>query len=359
MDSASRLLKSVREYAPGKFYTADRMREPAIKRWFLFSGDRKRVTIVLLVSVLVSVLGLGVIWPIEFEQLITEREVVQTIFNTLLGGVILLVSIVVAVAAVGISQELTPLGGQREKIQAALEFQGDVGSHKHVESSPGRPGQVIAVSLQSIFRQMETLHEMAADTADEELQEELDLLKEDIEVNVEELAKTIESVSAGTTDELLVGLDYNCSWQLHTVYRLKRRYGEQFSEEELDTLDELGEVLEDFMTSREYFKTIYYKHEFSDLSTMLLMTSLPVVVYITYVLLAIDAWVFPEVSILGFSPLALFISASFTIALMPYIILTSYVLRAASVTKRTPAVGPFVLDTQHQSSFQTDLLEED
>lgn len=359
MSRTDRITEALRDYTPSELQDAHRQREPVIQRWFLFHGDRKYVTIVLLVAVLGGVLALGAVWPIEFERLITETGVVQTVFNTLLGGVILLVSIVVAVASVGISQELIPLADQRERIQTALDFQGDIRRNKHVKSSPGRPGQVIAVSLQSVLGQMQTLHEITYETADSDLQEELNLLKEDIEVNVEELAKTIETVSAGTTDELLVGLDYNCSWQLHTVYRLKRQYSEQLSEEELDALDQLGETLEDFMASREYFKTIYYKQEFSGLSTMLLVTSLPVIVYITYVLLAIDAWVFPEVSILGLSPLGMFISASFTIALIPYVILTSYLLRAASVTKRTPAVGPFVLDTEHHTFFQADLFEKD
>lgn len=86
---------------------------------------------------------------------------------------------------------------------------------------------------------------------------------------------------------------------------------------------------------------LYYKLELSDLST-LLTVSLPIVVFITYVLLAIDSGVFPDVSFFGYTLLTVFISLAYTIVLTPYAVLTSYVLRAATVTKRTPEEGPIV-----------------
>ncbi|WP_336343367.1 hypothetical protein [Halalkalicoccus ordinarius] len=56
-------------------------------------------------------------------------------------------------------------------------------------------------------------------------------------------------------------------------------------------------------------------------------------------------------TVLGYAPLTVFISLAYTIALAPYAVLTSYVFRAAMVTKRTPEEGPFVLDADRETAY--------
>ncbi|WP_336346077.1 hypothetical protein [Halalkalicoccus ordinarius] len=334
-----------------------RPQQSRLKRWFLFDGNRMHVTAVLLGGVFVVLVLFGAVWSIEYRRLVSETAMVQTIFNTLLGGVILLVSIVVAVTSVGVSQELTSLGKQHDRIKTAVEFRRRIVAHDEIKTSPARPGQIIIATLQAIHQQAHELESIVADHPDSNLQQDVTALKLDIETNIEELIGTLENIQAGTTDELLVGLDYDSSWQLHQTYRLQENYADQLSEDHRAVMDELGTALHELMSSREYFKTLYYKREFSELSTMLLIASLPVIVFITYVLLALDTGLFPEVTIGGLSPLAVFISLAYTIALTPYVILTAYVLRVASVTKRTPAVGPFVIGTDHQLPFDSTVLK--
>lgn len=334
----------------------NRSKESSLKRWFFFDGDRTHVTAGLLLGVFVSLLLLGVIWPIEYRRLLSETTMIESIFDTLLGGVILLVSIVVAVASVGISQELTSLGDQHERIDVALDFRNSIEELSEVDMSPARPREVIIVLLRAIRQRAEDLDTTVPDSPESEFQEDIDRLINDIDTNIEEIADTLDRVDPGSTDELLVGLDYDCSWQLHQTLRIRRKYADQLSEDQLTMIQDLAEALHEFMTSREYFKTLYYQHEFSDLSTTLLTVSLPVIIFITYVLLALDAGLFPEINFLPISPLAVFISLAYTIALGPYVTLTAYVFRATSVTKRTSAVGPFVLKTDRELAGDSDVL---
>lgn len=338
---------------------ATRSRESRLKRWFLFDGDRKHVTGGLLLGVYIALLLLAVLWPIEYRHLLTETTMIQTVFNTLLGGVILLVSIVVTIASLGISQELTSIGDQDERIETALEFRGEIEDHDVVDMSPARPGQVIVVMLRIIQQRADDLDVTVTGSIESEFQQDLDRLKEDIETNIKELSETLTNVQAGTTDELLVGLDYDSTWQLHQTYQIQQKYADQLSDDQQEELDELADALQGFMTSREYFKTLYYEREFADLSATLLTVSLPVIVFISYVMLALDTGNFPEIRIFTFSPLTIFINLSYTIALAPYLVLTAYVFRAATVTKRAPAVGPFVLETNHQLSVDSDVLQSD
>ncbi|WP_254864475.1 hypothetical protein [Halovivax gelatinilyticus] len=328
----------------------DRSRENRLVRWILFDGDRERVAGALLGFVFGLLLVMGGLWPIEYQELLTETDTVQMVFNTFLSGTILLVSIVVSIAAVGISQELTSLSDQSERVDTIMEFQSDIEEREIVEVSPARPGQFMAVVLRALKDQASELQSPDG-TKDASYREEVDRLQEDIQENAEEVLTTLSRVENGSTDELLTGLSYDSSWQLYQSRRILVKYGDELTEDERACIAEIQATLRKLMVSREYFKTLYYKLELSDLSRTLLFVSLPIIVFITYVLLALDAGVFPDLAFFGYTPLSVFISLAYTIALAPYAVLTSYVLRAATVTKRTPEEGPFVMDADRETAY--------
>jgi hypothetical protein len=147
----------------------------------------------------------------------------------------------------------------------------------------------------------------------------------------------------GSFRVLLTGLSYNYSGELHAARGLRHSHGDDVSEEAREMIDALINTLKHLGTGREYFKSLYYKRELAYLSSRLLFVSLPVIVFTSYVILALDASMFPEIAVFGLSPLVLFVLLAYTIALAPYLLLTAYVIRAATVTIRTLAGGPFIL----------------
>jgi hypothetical protein len=166
----------------------------------------------------------------------------------------------------------------------------------------------------------------------------------------EQAGETLSGAQFGSFRVLLAGLNYDYSWQLHVARRFKRKYGHSLGDDQQAAIDDLVETLKVFATGREYFKSLYYKREFARLSARLLYVALPTVVYISYVMLAIHSPKFiptEELRILSthvpMIPLTMFVAFSYTIALSPYVVLTSYVVRAMTVTLRTLASGPFVL----------------
>lgn len=144
------LLRSAREFigSTEADRRIDRSSENRLRRWISFDGDRERVAGALLACVFAILLVMGGIWPIEYQDLLAETTTVQTVFNTLLSGTILLVSI----AAVGISQELTSLGNQSERVDRIIDFQRQIEERGVVGVSPARPGQFNAVVLRLISR---------------------------------------------------------------------------------------------------------------------------------------------------------------------------------------------------------------
>ncbi|MDF9744758.1 hypothetical protein [Natrinema salsiterrestre] len=350
MTDGESLLRSARDRVGPSSRRIDRSSENRVKRWVLFDGNRERVAAALLAAVFTVLLVMSGLWPLEYQDLLSETTMVQTVFNTLLSGTILLVSIVVSIAAVGISQELTSLGDQSERVDTTIDFQGQLEARDIVDVSPARPGQFTAVVLRSIKERADELQRLEG-AAGREYREEVDRLQADIHANTEEVLTTLARVPNGSTDELLTGLNYDSSWQLYQARRILAKYGEELTAAEKRVIEDIMDTLHTLMVCREYFKTLYYKLELSDLSTTLLTVSLPTIVFITYVLLALDSGLFPDVTVLGYTPLTVFISFAYTIALAPYAVLTSYVLRAANVTKRTPEEGPFVLDATRETAY--------
>ena len=316
--------------------------ESILHRWLLFYGDRAHVSAVVLVAVFLSLLILHQLRPVEYHRLLSETTVVQTVFNTILGGVILLVSIVVAVASVGVSKELTTIGEQRDRVSEATGYREQLDLPESIETLPAQPGAFLMAVLQTIQERSEDLDRMTEGTEPAEANERITTLQENIRRNTSEVLGTLEQVESGTTEELLVGLDYDASRQLHQTNVLLTQERHELSEDDVETLERVGDRIRYFMIGREYFKSVYYKREFSELSKSLLLVSLPVIVFITYVMLALDAGLFPDLQFLGFTPLVLFVSLAYTISLAPYVLLSAYVFRAACVTKRTMSSGPFI-----------------
>lgn len=317
--------------------------ENQIKQWILIEGGRPVVSAALLVFVFLSLVAGSMLRPVELRSLLTETNSVQTLFNTLLGGVILLVSIVVSINSVVLSQEIGDIEAQEERTSASLEFRRRIEESIESDVTPARPAEFVRVVLYTILHKTNELQDVADETPNDEFQQRVEDLGEKIAADVDEARSILGDAKYGTFKVLLAGLNYDYAGQLHSVRFLKRTYGEDLSEEECDALDDIIDSLVFFTTGREYFKSLYYKRELAQLSSRLLYVSLPVIVFISYVLLAVDANQFPKTRLLGTSPLLLFVSFAYSVALAPYVVLTSYVLRASTISLRTLAAGPFIL----------------
>lgn len=319
----------------------DRPQENRLKRWMVLNGSRWHVSLVLVVGVFVSLIALSFVRPFEMRVLVTETNTVQMLFNTFLSGMILLVSIVVSINSIALSDELGAIGRQEDRVADSLDFRRNVEDVLDTDVAPAEPSKFLYIVLDTIRIRAGELRDETADN--EVVSEQVETYVESVLENVEQVTKRLRSANTGTAQVVLAGLNYDYSWQIFAARRLQTRYADAFSEAETEALENMVGVLKYFATGHEYFKTLYYKREFASLSLALLYVSLPTIVFTSFVLLALDANLFPDVSVRGISPLLLYVSAAFSIALAPFTVLTAYILRAATVAKRTLAAGPFIL----------------
>jgi hypothetical protein len=310
-------------------------------RWLLLEGHRYAVTGALLTFVFVVLMLTGSLWTFEMQRLLYETPAVQTVLSTFLSGIILLVSIVVSINSIILSHDITSVQTQENRIEGIMEFRRELGAMTKTDEDPVNPASFLRVMADVIRDRARALRE------EEEVS---DALAEDISEFVETVDETIEylNVESDRTHGadfgvLWKGLEFDYGPYADRSHRLAQGHGSDVSESFEEKLDDLTRAFQVFAIGKEYFKTLYYSREVSQLSRTLLVIALPSILATASTILAINAGVIPDISILGLPSLYTFVAVSFTISLAPYVVLTAYMLRLATVALETSSAGPFSL----------------
>jgi len=317
-----------------------------LSRWILLEGHRLAVTGALLSVTFGSIVLVGSIWTFEMQMLLTETEAVQTILNSFLSGIILLVSIVVSINSIVLSHDITSIGAQEKRIESMIEFRQDIGGLTGTEIAPRDPDsflKVMATIMKERAHSLEGAGEDLEDDIGDSFSEDITTYIDSVATTAEELEAAVERVHGGDLYALWLGLETDYGPLMNSTRNFTSTYHTELNEDKIEEFKRLMEMFEMFATGREYFKTLYYGKEISELSRTLLVFSLPSIIVTIWAILAIDANLLPDIWALGLSPLLLFVSLTFTIALIPFIILTSYMLRVATVSSRASTSGPFRL----------------
>ena len=342
-DSKSELEDSAEEVED--FFELFHQVDSPIKEWIILTGSRRKVIGTLMIAVVSLFLVAGSVNPIELAAQQAGVQTVKTLFNTLLGGVILLISIVVSVNSIVVSQQLSSIGSSERRIEQAMEFREEADKHVSDETVvPSNPAEFLETLIKQVNEKSQQLlsdEEDDGDIRDEDIREDQKEFVEQVQQTTEKVEEQLENASYEPFDVFSAGLSYNHSQHLDTTYRLNSRYRDSLSERQQETFEEIMDIIQLVATALEYFKTLYFQEEFANLSRDLIYSGLPTVMVISYILLWFDTQSFRGFQLLSLSGKYIVFAAMFTIALVPFIVLTAYILRAAAVAKRTLAAGPF------------------
>jgi len=311
-------------------------------RWILLEGSRHAVTAVLLLVTFLATLGIGELWTFEMQRLLTETPAVQTVLNSFMGGIILLVSIVVSINSIVLSYDISHLSAQENQIEGTMQFQQEIGDLGN--GTPADPTSFLLTMAEAITETAQEL-EALVDAENEEFVTDVEEYVESIVSTAEHLDTSLERTTGGEFGVLWVGLETDYGPLLNRSQALVTEYDTHLSDQARAQFEELMRVLKLFATGREYFKTLYYSGEVSELSRTLLLISLPSIIVTATTILAINAQLLPDLWLLGLPPLLTFVAIAFTVSLAPFIVLTAYMLRVATITRRAVARGPFVLQS--------------
>ncbi|WP_440766184.1 hypothetical protein [Natronorubrum sp. DTA7] len=321
---------------------AERSTDPTWKHQLLLNANRWLVTAGFMAFVFVGLLAVGELSPVSLRALMGEKAPVNTLFQALVTALITGVTLVVTINSLVLSQELGAVEDQRGRLDGALEFREDVESSIDAPISPPEPASFVQAIIAASEERATDFRDAVSDSRDDELIERVDDFVDNLTTHADSIRDELEDAQFGTYDVVKAALDYNYSWKIFRARRIKNAHVDSFDEEAEEAYDELLESLKLFGLAREHFKTLYFQWELINLSRAMMYVAVPALVVAISMLLFFDADAVTG-TILGIDAIVWIVIATSTVAVTPFLLLIAFILRIATMAKRTLAIGPFIL----------------
>ncbi|MXV60639.1 hypothetical protein GS429_00845 [Natronorubrum sp. JWXQ-INN-674] len=314
--------------------------ESRVAHWFLLDANRWFLAGLLSAVVFAAFVALGAV-AVPLREAMEHGTPVDTAFQGLIAAILTGVTLVVSINQLVLSQELGRLGDQQQWMNEAMEYR------RNVEAlfgsvGPPDPSQFLQALVKTSSDRAEDLQAAVADSDDDVLHRRTERLVENVCRNSDEIYSQLETSDFGEFGVLRSGLNYNYSWKIYAVRRLRHEHEDALDDDEREAFDELIDVLTLFGPALEHFKSLYFQWELVHLTRSIVYAGLPGVVVATATVLYLEPASVPG-TMLGVDNMVWVVSASTTVALVPFLLLAAYVLRIATISKRTGSLGPFIL----------------
>jgi ABC-type antimicrobial peptide transport system permease subunit len=325
--------------------TADTMRERSnesrIKLWVVLGANRLLITGLMALVFFIGFVGIGQLFIPAFESTLRSDDMIDLLFSTMIGAIITAATLVVTISQLVISQENGPLGEQRERMSNTMDFR-DFTEELIGAPTPPNPSAFLSEIITASERHASALRDTIAGNPNAQLRAEVDEFTDSLNGNAEEIRDRLDGASFGSFGVLNAALNYNYGIKIFHVERIANEYPEDLTDEDMEILDDLKASLSMFGPAREHIKTLYFEWALINLSQLILYVSVPALLVAGSAMVFIGGSSFPN-STFGISHTILVLGAAFTITLFPFFLLVSYVLRVATIAKRTLAIGPLIL----------------
>ena len=319
----------------------ERSGENRLKFWILLKTNRLLATAVLAVMFfVVFVVAVSVLPPPLVTQL-ENSDTIDTLFSSMIGAVITGVTLVVTISQIVISQENGPLGEQRTRMEDSMDFR-DFTEELIGSPSPADPAAFLQDLVNHSQERAEAVRDGFGDIENDQLLWEIDEFTESLIGNSEAVRDQLEDGTFGSFDVMFAALNYNYGWKIFQVERILNDHEEDLGQPENDLLNELKTSLSMFGPAREHIKTLYFEWALTALSQVIMYAAIPALAVAGIMTVIGEAGTVPG-STLGFENIAILLGATFTVTLLPFLLLVSYLSRIVMLAKRTLAIEPLIL----------------
>ncbi len=320
-------------------------------KWVLVDGDRMFLTI----GGSVALFGLFLLLHLFGVVAFTNDDSITRMASGMIAGTFSLVTLVVSVNQLILSEEFTPAGEFRDRRGSVLEFRQDVAAATGVPAAPAEPTRLLELIATDIRQRAGVLADAVDDNDNEEYRDQIVHYAASVTDSAEQIDETLSSAEVNTLDALSAAVEYDDLRQLYAA-RHFRNEAPALSAETSQAFDELIETLQLFSTAQEQFKTIYLQRELTRFSQLTIYCGVPAV--LASVLIALLHGATGGTTITpAYLPYVTSLLA--TVVFVPLILLGSYILRTATLTRRTAAVGPLLPQKDHsEGSFAVSYGEE-
>lgn len=310
---------------------------PAIQlqEWLLIEGNR--LVIATLVSVLTFVLfyGLGAIDILAY----VNDDSITRLAGGLTAGLFSLVTIVVSINQLILSQEFSGAGTARDRLEDVTDFREDIAEATDVPTSPGAPSKLLELLAETVESRSQELADTVANHQNDEVRQLVTQYANRVQQSANRMDETVEKAEFGSFQAVSATIRYDSAWQIYAGKHLAGQYRDELSDETLEAFDGLIDELKLFEIAREHFKTTYLQRELTQFSRLTLFAGVPAILSAVGL-----AFLYADITgpTINTSYLPIVTPALVAVMVFPLGLMVSYVLRTATVTRRTASIGPML-----------------
>ena len=338
--------------ANGGTDTADTMRERAgenrVKLWLLLRANRLVVATVLSCTVFVAFVAVAIVLSPSLAAKVGASDPIETLFASMITAIVTGATLVVTIGQLVLTQENGPLGDQRERMDDTLAVRDDIADLTD-GPTPTDPAAFLDAILGAAAGHARDLRDSVDDGGDgdagsnrDALRAEVDDLATGLTENADAVRGQLDGAEFGSFDVVFAALNFDYGPKIGQIERIAAEPDEALTDDERGLLGELKATVSLFGPAREHVKTLYFQWALIDLSRLILYAAVPALVVAGVMLTAVDAGTFPGRT-LGVDHVTLAAGGAFAVALLPFSLFVSYLLRVLTLAKRTLAIGPLVL----------------
>ncbi|WP_137291400.1 hypothetical protein [Natronorubrum halophilum] len=313
-----------------------------VRLWVLLKLNRWAFTGAILVVVYAILVATSLLGLAPLRTIVETHNGTFWLFSSFIGAIITGTSIVVTINQLVLSQELGAVGQQRDRMQGSMEFREDVEDTIEEETSPPEPAAFLWELVDGVHERANELEETMEDERDEALREKIADYVDDATGNAESVKSGLDDAQFGTFEVIWNALNFNYSRKIYDARKIRADHDDSLSDDASEKIDHMIDTLQLFGPAREHFKTLYFQWELINLSRALLYISVPALTVMAIMIMYVDGSTFIGTT-LGIDNLVWITSAGFVIGISPFVVFIVYILRIATVAKRTLAMGPFIL----------------
>jgi hypothetical protein len=328
------------------------MRERVGGRWdrfrlyLLVNLNRFVLTGALTVGTFLALVAAAKVNVVPLRQMMQQAGVIPTLFQSLIGAVLTSVTLVVTINQIVFAQDIGSVSEEQDRLDDALSFR-QKSERILEEPSPAEPSRFLERIVETARADAETLHtELSGQGGDHDdgLGEFLDALQ----AHAREVSRQLDDAEFGNYEVIDAAVNFNYSWKLHRLRQYEFEHGASLDDAERQALEDLLGSLEQFAVTREYLEGLYIQWELVNLSRAILYTAVPATLVAAIVTVYVDPLWVPGTT-MGIDNIVWLISGAIAVTVTPFHLLGAYILRLATISKRTLAPGPFILRSSERS----------
>lgn len=303
--------------------------------WLLLTGSRWVVSGCLVFLYLLVLLSL-----LEFGIIATGNESSLTrLFSSLIGGLVTLITVVISINQLIISREFSSPGQLREDIQDAIAYRQDVAGLVDSNTSPTSPGAFLTFLVILLRDEAASLQDETTPPAGQ-AETTLHSFTERLIAQAEGIRQTVGEPSRDPFETLVVVLNTDFSKDLHDGHQIQAMHDHSLSADVKSQLEQVLGIIEHIGVARQHLKTLYFQRTLTALSRDILYVGLPALALLVVTVLVLSGASGPTLESAALDALVV---GAVTVAATPVAVFSAYVLRIATITRRTGAVLPFVM----------------